>query len=141
MGFQAISLCAIILFVSEILGTGIDVVELPRIRAAIERHGERFLRKVYTPAETAYCRSKKDRWASFAARWAAKEAVFKAYGSGWQGLWWLNQIEVTREASGKPGIRLLPAAAQAQARRGVLRTELSLTHGRDVAIANVILLG
>lgn len=125
----------------EILGTGVDVVELPRIRAAIERHGERFMRKVYTPAEVAYCRSKKDCWASFAARWAAKEAVFKAYGHGWQGIWWLNQIEVVREPSGKPGIRLLPAAAEAHADRGVRRTELSLTHGREIAIANVLLLG
>lgn len=117
------------------------MVELPRIRAAIERHGDRFLRKVYTPAETAYCRSKKDCWASFAARWAAKEAVFKAYGHGWQGVWWLNQIEVTREPSGKPGIRLIGRAAIAQAGRGVQQTELSLTHGREIAIANVILLG
>jgi holo-[acyl-carrier protein] synthase len=127
--------------VPEILGSGIDVVELPRIRAAIERHGERFLRKVYTPAETAYCRSKKDCWASFAARWAAKEAVFKAYGHGWQGLWWLNQIEVLREPSGKPGIRLLGEAAAAQAGRGVKRIELSLTHGREIAIAHALLLG
>lgn len=139
--FSLIFLYVIIFFVPEILGTGIDVVELPRIRAAIERHGERFLRKVYTPAETDYCRSKKDCWASFAARWAAKEAVYKAYGHGWQGVWWLNQIEVVREASGKPGIRLLGRAAQAQAGRGVRRTELSLTHGREIAVANVLLLG
>lgn len=125
----------------EILGTGVDVVELPRIRAAIERHGQRFLRKVYTPAEVAYCQSKKDCWASFAARWAAKEATFKAYGHGWQDLWWLNQIEVVKEPSGKPGIRLLERAAAAHAKRGVSRIELSLTHGREIAIANVLLLG
>jgi holo-[acyl-carrier protein] synthase len=123
----------------RILGTGVDVIELPRIRAAIERHGERFLKKTYTPAEVAYCRSKKDCWASFAGRWAAKEAVFKAYGSGWQGVWWLNQIEVTREPSGKPGIRLLGSAARAQKGRGVVGTELSITHGREIAVANVIL--
>jgi holo-[acyl-carrier protein] synthase len=126
---------------SEILGSGIDVVEIPRIRGAIERHGERFLRKVYTPAETAYCRSKKDCWASFAARWAAKEAVYKAYGHGWRGIWWLNQIEVVREPSGKPGIRLLQKAAKAHASRGVARVELSLTHGREVAIAQALLIG
>ncbi len=126
---------------TEILGTGLDVVELPRIRAAIERHGERFLRKVYTPAEVAYCRSKADCWASFAARWAAKEAVYKAYGYGWSGMWWLNRIEVTREPSGKPGIRLLAEAAAAHAGRGVKRTELSLTHGREIALAQVLLLG
>jgi holo-[acyl-carrier protein] synthase len=125
----------------KIIGTGIDVIELKRIRAAIERHGGRFLKKVYTPAEAAYCQSKKDCWASFAARWAAKEAVYKAYGSGWWGVWWLNQIEVTRQPSGKPGIKLLGTAAKAQANRGVLQTELSLTHGRDVAIASVILWG
>jgi holo-[acyl-carrier protein] synthase len=127
--------------VPNILGTGVDVVELPRIRAAIERHGERFLRKVYTPAEVAYCRRKADSWASFAGRWAAKEAVYKAYGHGWYGIWWLNQIEVVKEPSGKPGIRLLGSAAEAMQGRGVTQTELSITHGREIAVANVILLG
>ena len=125
----------------ELIGSGIDVVEIPRIRAAIERHGERFLRKVYLPAETEYCRSKKDCWSSFAARWAAKEAVYKAYGRGWNGIWWLNRIEVTREPSGKPGIRLLREAESAHAGRGVKRIELSLTHGREIAVAQVLLLG
>jgi holo-[acyl-carrier protein] synthase len=127
--------------VPNILGTGVDVVELPRIRAAIERHGQRFLRKTYTPAEVAYCQAKRDCWASFAGRWAAKEAVFKAYGHGWQGVWWLNQIEVVKEPSGKPGIKLLGSAAAAMAGRGVTQTELSITHGREIAVANVILLG
>lgn len=125
----------------EILGTGIDVIEISRIRAAIERHGERFVRKVFTPDEAAYCRAKKDCWASFAARWAAKEAAYKAYGHGWQGVWWLNQIEVVKQPSGKPGIRLLGPAARAQAGRGVTRIELSLTHGREIAAAHVLLLG
>jgi holo-[acyl-carrier protein] synthase len=125
----------------ELLGSGIDVVEIPRIRAAIERHGQRFMRKVYTPQEEAYCRAKADLWASFAARWAAKEAVYKAYGHGWRDIWWLNRIEVTKEPSGKPGIRLLAEAAQAQAGRGVKRIELSLTHGREIAIAQALLLG
>ena len=125
----------------DILGTGLDVVELPRIRSAIERHGERFLKKVYTPAEVAYCQRKKDCWASYAGRWAAKEAVFKAYGHGWQGIWWLNQIEVVKEPSGKPGIQLLGSAAGAHAGRGVKRTELSITHGREIAVAQVLLLG
>jgi holo-[acyl-carrier protein] synthase len=125
----------------RIIGTGIDVIELPRIRAAIERHGQRFLSKVYTKAEVAYCQAKRDCWASFAGRWAAKEAVFKAYGSGWQGLWWLNQIEVIKEPSGKPGIRLLGSAAKAQAGRKVSGIELSITHGREIAVANVLLLG
>jgi holo-[acyl-carrier protein] synthase len=127
--------------VPNILGTGVDVVELPRIRAAIERHGQRFLRKVYTPAEVAYCQRKADSWASFAGRWAAKEATYKAYGHGWYGIWWLNQIEVVKEPSGKPGIRLLGTAAKAMAGRGVSQTELSITHGREIAVANVILLG
>lgn len=125
----------------ELLGTGIDVVEIPRIRAAIERHGDRFMRKVFTPAEEAYCRSKADLWASFAARWAAKEAVYKAYGHGWHGIWWLNRIEVTKEPSGKPGIRLLGEAAEAHRARGVQRIELSLTHGREIAFAQALLLG
>ena len=105
----------------------------------LERHGDRFLKKVFTPAEVAYCRAKKDCWASYAGRWAAKEAVYKAYGSGWHGVWWLSQIEVVKEPSGKPGIRLLGKAAKAQAGRGVKGTELSITHGREIAVANVIL--
>jgi holo-[acyl-carrier protein] synthase len=125
----------------ELLGSGIDVVEIPRIRAAIERHGPRFMRKVYTPAEEAYCRSKADLWASFAARWAAKEAVYKAYGHGWGHIWWLNRIEVIKEPSGKPAIRLLREAVDLHAGRGVKRIELSLTHGREVAIAQALLLG
>lgn len=123
----------------KILGNGIDIIEIPRIRAAIERHGERFFRKVYTAAEVAYCESKKDKWASYAARWAAKEAVFKAYGKGWEGVWWLNQIEVTKHASGKPGIRLLPQAAAAQAHLAGAHVELSLTHGREIAFAQALL--
>ena len=125
----------------ELLGSGIDVVEIPRIRAAIQRHGSRFMRKVYTPAEEAYCRSKADLWASFAARWAAKEAVYKAYGHGWGRIWWLNRIEVIKEPSGKPAIRLLKEAADLHAGRGVQRIELSLTHGRELAIAQALLLG
>jgi holo-[acyl-carrier protein] synthase len=125
----------------ELLGSGIDVVEIPRIRSAIERHGPRFMRKVYTPAEEAYCRGKADLWASFAARWAAKEAVYKAYGHGWGQIWWLNRIEVTKEPSGKPGIRLIREAAELHAGRGVKRIELSLTHGRELAIAQALLLG
>lgn len=126
---------------SQILGSGIDVIEIPRIRRAIERHGERFFRKVYTPAEVRYCQSKKDSWASYAARWAAEEAVYKAYGHGWRDIWWLNQIEVIKEFSGKPGIRLLETAAKAHARRGVERIELSLTHGREIAFAQALLIG
>src|SRR5258708_3198776 len=125
----------------RILGTGLDVIEIPRIRAAIERHGQRFLKKTFTPAEVAYCQSKKDCWASYAGRWAAKEAAYKAYGSGWYGIWWLNQIEVTKQPSGKPGIRLLGTAARAQAGRKVLQTELSITHGREIAMASVVLWG
>jgi holo-[acyl-carrier protein] synthase len=125
----------------ELIGSGIDVVEIPRIRAAIERHGVRFMRKVYTPQEEAYCRRKADLWASFAARWAAKEAVYKAYGHGWRHIWWLNKIEVIKEPSGKPAIRLLGEAAEAHASRGVKKIELSLTHGREVAIAQALLLG
>ncbi len=125
----------------KIIGNGIDVIEIPRIKAAIERHGERFFRKVYTAAEVAYCESKKDKWASYAARWAAKEAVFKAYGTGWQGLWWLNQIEVIKHSSGKPAIRLLASAAKAQAKHGDAHIELSLTHGREIAVAQALLVG
>ncbi|OFW22057.1 MAG: holo-[acyl-carrier-protein] synthase, partial [Acidobacteria bacterium RIFCSPLOWO2_02_FULL_59_13] len=67
-----------------IVGIGVDLIEVSRLRLAIERHGERFLRRVFTPAEIAYCQSKKNPYERFAARFAAKEAAMKALGTGWR---------------------------------------------------------
>jgi len=121
-----------------IVGSGIDLVEVRRIEHSVDRFGARFLNRVYTPAEQAYCLRKRMGAESFAARFAAKEAAAKALGTGIsKGVNWL-EIEVTREPGGRPGIRLHGRAAEIAARLGVARAALSLTHTADLAMASVV---
>jgi holo-[acyl-carrier protein] synthase len=122
-----------------IVGTGIDITEVSRVAAAIERFGERFLQRVYTPREIAYCRSKKNANERFAARFAAKEAAMKAIGTGLrQGVTW-HDVEVGREPGGRPTILFTGKAAEFAARLGMKRAALSLTHTKETAMAQVIL--
>jgi len=122
-----------------IVGTGIDVVEIGRIQHAIDRFGQRFLDRVFVDMEQAYCRRKRRSAESFAARFAAKEAAAKALGTGIScGVNWL-EIEVAREPSGKPSLRLHGRAAEIAQRLGVARSSLSLTHTSDLAMATVML--
>ncbi len=122
-----------------IVGTGIDIAEVPRIAAAIERFGERFLRRVFTDAEIRYCDSKANRAERYAARFAAKEAALKAIGTGWKrGVAWTD-VEVRREPGGRPTIAFTGKAAEFAARLGVKRAALSLSHTQESAIASVIL--
>jgi holo-[acyl-carrier protein] synthase len=122
-----------------IVGTGIDITEVPRIAAAIERFGERFLRRVYTDRETAYCRAKKNAVERFAARFAAKEAAMKAIGTGLRhGVTW-RDVEVGREPGGRPTILFHGRAAEFATRLGMRRAHLSLTHSEQHAIASVVL--
>ncbi len=121
-----------------IVGTGIDVVEIDRIQHAIDRYGKRFLDRVFLSAEQAYCQRKRKSAESFAARFAAKEAAAKALGTGISyGVNWL-EIEVVREPSGKPVLRLHGRAAQIAERQAAVRSSLSLTHTTDVAMASVV---
>jgi holo-[acyl-carrier protein] synthase len=122
-----------------VVGVGTDLMEIARIRQSIERFGDRFLWRVFTPREIAYCQRKKNAAESFAARFAAKEAGAKALGTGIShGVGWL-EIEVAREPSGKPRLELTGRAAEWARHLGVVRTSLSLTHSRDVALAVVVL--
>jgi len=122
-----------------IVGTGIDITEVERIEQAIARFGERFLNRVFTPAEIAYCRSKKNFAERFAARFAAKEAAMKALGTGLrQGVTWKN-IEVTREPGGRPTLRFTGRALEVANRLGARLFALSLTHTEKQAMAQVIL--
>lgn len=122
-----------------VLGCGIDSAEVSRIRAAIERFGQRFLERVFTPGELAYVESKGDRWARYAARFAAKEAGMKALGTGRRrGVGW-RQLEVVNLASGKPTLKLHGQAAQIAAQMGVRNISLSLTHTREAGLAVVIM--
>ena len=122
-----------------ILGLGTDLAEVSRIAQSIARFGERFLQRVYTPAEIAYCTRKKVSAQSFAARFAAKEAAAKALGTGIaRGIGW-RDIEVLRAPSGKPSIQFHGRAADRAQRLGVHTISLSLTHSAQLSIAVVIL--
>ena|SRR5271165_2810249 len=122
-----------------IVGSGIDLAEIGRIRQSIDRYGTRFLNRIYTAGEQAYCLRKRNSAESFAARFAAKEAGAKALGTGIShGVSWL-EIEVVREPSGKPTIKYHGRAAQIAARLGVAHAALSITHTADLAMASVVL--
>jgi len=122
-----------------IVGTGVDLAEVPRIRASIERFGARFVDRIYTPAEIAYVERKANRYERYAARFAAKEAGMKAIGTGWKhGVAW-RDFEVANLPSGKPTLRLHGVAAQVAGKLGVKNISLSLTHTAAVGLAHVIL--
>jgi len=123
-----------------ILGMGLDVAELSRIRASIRRFGGRFTARVLTPAEAAELPAG-DPTPFVAARFAAKEAAAKALGTGFASGVTLHSIEVSRLPSGAPSLRLTGRARELAEAMGVLRAHVSLTHGRDVAAAVVILEG
>jgi holo-[acyl-carrier protein] synthase len=123
----------------EIIGSGLDATEIARIASAIERYGDRFVNRVFTDEEVAYCRRKRDAASSFAARFAAKEAMMKALGTGHsQGVFWRG-IEVIRRG-GPPQLRLHGGAAARSAAMGATRSLLTLTHSQELAIAHVLLL-
>ena len=122
-----------------IVGTGIDIAEVPRIRKTIARHGERFLKRVFTEGEIQYCESKANRVERYAARFAAKEAGMKAIGTGWNhGVRW-RDIEVSRQPGGRPTLLLHGKAAEFAAKLGARNIALSLTHTAEQAMAQVIL--
>ena len=122
-----------------IVGSGIDLVEIRRIQQSVERFRQRFLDRVYTAAEQAYCLRKRQSAESLAARFAAKEAGAKALGTGIsRGVNWL-EIEVSREPGGRPTLRFHGRAAEIAARLGVTHTALSLTHTSTLSMASVVL--
>jgi holo-[acyl-carrier protein] synthase len=125
--------------ITMIVGSGIDLVEIHRIQDTVDRHGARFLNKVFTPAEQAYCLRKRNAAESLAARFAAKEAGAKALGTGMsRGVTWL-EIEVVREPGGRPALRFHGRAAEVARRLNARRAALSITHSRDFAMASVVL--
>jgi holo-[acyl-carrier protein] synthase len=122
-----------------IAGTGTDLIEIERIERSIARYGQRFLDRVFTAAEQAYCNSKKTSAESYAARFAAKEAGAKALGTGIShGISWA-ELEVVRSPSGKPSLILHGRAAGRASALGVTGISLSLTHSRTTALAVVIM--
>jgi holo-[acyl-carrier protein] synthase len=122
-----------------IIGTGIDLAEVPRIRAAVERHGERFLQRVYTEREIAYVQRKANKWERYAARFAAKEAGMKAIGTGWRrGVTW-HDFEVANLPSGRPTLTFHGVAAEVARQLGVTNISLSLTHTAELGMAFVVI--
>jgi holo-[acyl-carrier protein] synthase len=122
-----------------IVGTGVDLAEVPRIKASIERYGERFIRRIYTPAEIAYVERKANKFERYAARFAAKEAGMKAIGTGWRrGVTW-QDFEVANLPGGKPTMRLHGVAAKFAEKLGVKNISLSITHTAELGMAHVIL--
>lgn len=121
-----------------ILGLGTDLIEIARVEASLHRFGERFMTRVFTPGEIEYCLRKRQPAESFAARFAAKEAGAKALGTGIsRGVSW-KEMEVRRFPGGRPTLHWSGRAAEVALVMGVSRTSLSLTHGRDAAMAVVV---
>jgi holo-[acyl-carrier protein] synthase len=122
-----------------IIGSGVDLCEVDRIRKSIERFGEKFVQRIYTEREIAYVERKANKFERYAARFAAKEAGMKAIGTGWRrGITW-HDFEVTNLATGKPTLAFHGAAAQVAAKLGVKNVSLSMTHTAETAMAMLIL--
>lgn len=122
-----------------IVGTGVDLAEVDRIRESVERFGDKFLHRIYTAREIAYVERKANKYERYAARFAAKEAGMKAIGTGWRkGVRW-QDFEVVNLPSGRPTLLLHGVAADFAARLGVTSIQLSLTHTAQSGLAYVIL--
>ena len=118
------------------LSTGVDFIEIDRVASVLDRYGERFLRRVFTPGEIAYCRG---RAPNLAARFAAKEAVMKSLGTGFRGVGW-RDVEVVRAPSGAPSPRLHGRARRRAERLGVTEIAISLSHSRGFAMVVAVAL-
>ena len=122
-----------------IVGTGVDLIEVERIERALNRHGSRFLDRLFTPAEIEYCETGgAHKCHRLAARFAAKEAALKALGTGLRaGVNWTD-IEVVRDPLGKPSLRLYGKAAGLAAEQGITQVHISLSHAKEYALAQVV---
>ncbi|MBX3418974.1 MAG: holo-ACP synthase [Pirellulaceae bacterium] len=122
----------------QIIGIGTDLCECQRIAGMIQRHGETFLTKVYTAAEIEYCQPHRNSAISYAGRWAAKEAILKALGTGWaRGIEWTN-LEVLNQPGGQPVVNLTGRAAEVAAEKGISSVNISISHTDTLAIAFAI---
>jgi holo-[acyl-carrier protein] synthase len=125
----------------DILGIGTDITECLRIARMIERHGELFLTRVYTPEEIRYCQSRKQATQHFTGRWAAKEAVLKALGTGWvRGISW-RDIEVRNDQGGKPVVALRGGAKEVAQQLGITKLLITISHCHTHATACAIAMG
>jgi holo-[acyl-carrier protein] synthase len=120
---------------------GVDLIEIERVKQARLKQGSRFIKRLFTPAEAKYCLKKKDPYPSLAGRFAAKEAVIKAFGHGFESSWKWTDIEVIRAANGKPSIRLRATMEKLRKQRKIKHIHLSIAHSKRDATAFVILEG
>jgi holo-[acyl-carrier protein] synthase len=126
---------------SGIIGIGIDIVECQRISDMIDKHQDLFLNKVYTPTEIDYCSARKSAVQHFAGRWAAKEAILKALGTGWaKGIEW-SDIEIVNDAGGKPFVVLHAGAAEVAKSCGITSVLISISHCQTFAVAYATAIG
>jgi len=125
----------------NVLGIGTEITECPRIGKMIEQHGELFLRRVFTDREIRYCQAKKRVLEHFAARWAAKEAIFKAIGTGpSKGICWTD-IEVRNQTGGRMAVQLRGGARDWTNQRGIFDVLITISHCRTYATAYALALG
>jgi holo-[acyl-carrier protein] synthase len=126
---------------TQIIGIGTDIIECLRIAQMIERHGELFITRVYTPHEIQYCQSRKLATQHFAGRWAAKEAILKALGTGWRrGISW-RDVEVRNEPGGRPTVALRGGARDVVEQLGITQMLISISHCRSHATAYALAQG
>ena len=125
----------------NVVGIGTDIVECLRIAQMIERHGELFITRVYTPHEIQYCQSRKQATQHFAGRWAAKEAILKALGTGWRrGISW-RDVEVRNEPGGRPTVAFRGGARDVVEKMQITEMLISISHCRSHATAYALALG
>ena len=122
-----------------IVGLGVDLIEIERVKKAHLKHGDRFIKRLYTPAEARYCLKKKDPYPSLAGRFAAKEAVIKAFSHGFGGRWKWTHIEVVRELSGKPTLKFTGILEKLRIKRKIKQVHLTIAHSKRDATATVML--
>ncbi len=126
---------------AHIIGIGTDIIEVLRIAQMIERHGELFINRVYTPDEIRYCQSRKMATQHFAGRWAAKEAILKAIGTGWRrGISW-RDVEVLSAKAGQPAVSLHGGALEVAQGLGIEEVLISISHCRSHATAYAVAQG
>jgi holo-[acyl-carrier protein] synthase len=125
----------------QIIAHGIDLVDCDRIEQMLTRHETRFLKRVFTPKEQAYCAAAKNRVERFAGRFAAKEAVLKLIGMGWREKIAWTDVEVVNDPKGKPEVHLSGQVQDIAEQMGIEQVSLSITHAANLAVASAVALG
>jgi holo-[acyl-carrier protein] synthase len=124
----------------ELIAHGIDLVDCPRIEQMVERHGDRFVNRVFTAAEQAYARAHKNTTEKYAGRFAAKEAILKLIGTGWRGKIKWTDIEVTNDPAGRPEVNLSGEVERIAAELKIAHISISITHTANFAMASAVAL-